>query len=416
MDSELDRPLGQNRQPRGSAGGRRLIGWRGVLGVGCAAAVAAAALYLALLPDNVPEGRASAVRHEADAARNSELASSVVASADEPKAASSDGAQGPKPSPDEPQGGMSGATVERTLTSDGVTVTKIGPGAHSGHDPVLIEATPQVAQDPHLVTQPDPALFEQTKFGRLPVTGKNGARPMDVYARPSTGGGGIRIAIVVGGLGLSQTGTLNAIDELPDDVTLAFAATGNSLQRWMQAARRSGHEILLQVPMEPFGYPDTDPGPHTLTIKGGTGAELANLHYAMGRLTNYAGIMNYMGGRFMTNADAMKPVLRDVGRRGLFFLDDGSSARSLAGKLAAPLAVPFARADLQIDSDLDRGAILKKLRELEQIAQRNGQAIGVASAFDTSVRTIATWANDATARGIEIVGVSALVDDPEHKR
>ena len=29
-------------------------------------------------------------------------------------------------------------------------------------------------------------------------------------------------------------------------------------------AREAGHEVLLEVPMEPFDYPDNDPGPQTL--------------------------------------------------------------------------------------------------------------------------------------------------------
>jgi polysaccharide deacetylase 2 family uncharacterized protein YibQ len=40
-------------------------------------------------------------------------------------------------------------------------------------------------------------------------------------------------------------------------------------------------------------------------------------------------------------------------------------------------------------------------------------AIGVASAFEVSVDAIATWANEAKARGIEIVSASAAADDPE---
>jgi polysaccharide deacetylase 2 family uncharacterized protein YibQ len=238
---------------------------------------------------------------------------------------------------------------------------------------------------------------------------------MDVYARPWSGAGGARIAIVVGGLGLSQTGTMNAIDTLPPEVTLAFAPSGNSLARWMQAARRTGHELLLQVPMEPFNYPANDPGPHTLTVAGSEAETMDALHHAMGRITNYTGIMNYMGGRFMADADAMEPVMRDIAARGLLFLDDGTSAQSLTPTLAPALGVPSATADVQIDSQRERGAILKKLDQLEAIARREGSAIGTASAFDVSVEAIAAWANEAKARGIEIVGVSALVDDPERQ-
>ncbi len=404
MGSELDRPLGQDRGNGRRPGRSRPVNWRAALGIACAVVVFAGSLYAALLPDDaIGPGFDPGSASRTDLAR---AKPDTVASA----------RTGQQAAPEKPKSGMSGATVEKTLTSNGLTVTKIGPSARDANGPVIIEATPGAGEDLHLATQPDPGLYEQTAFGRLPVRGSDGTRPMDAYARDSAGGGGTRIAIVVGGLGLSQTGTLNAIDALPDDVTLAFAATGNSLQRWMQAARRAGHEILLQVPMEPFGYPATDPGPHTLTVAGGAARDLADLHRAMGRLTNYTGVMNYMGGRFMANADAMEPVMRDVGKRGLLFLDDGSSAQSLAGKLAKPLGVPFARADLQIDADLDRGAILKKLNDLEQIARRNGQAIGVASAFDSTVEAIATWENEAKSRGIDFVGVSALVDDPDHER
>jgi polysaccharide deacetylase 2 family uncharacterized protein YibQ len=183
----------------------------------------------------------------------------------------------------------------------------------------------------------------------------------------------------------------------------------------MQAARRGGHELLLQVPMEPFNYPSNDSGPHTLTVGDTEAKMMDNLHYAMGRITNYTGIMNYMGGRFMADADAMEPVMRDIAKRGLLFLDDGTAAQSLTPTLAPALGVPYATADMQIDGELERGAILKKLDALENLARREGTAIGVASAFDVSVDAITTWVNEAKARGIEIVGVSALVDDPERR-
>ena len=54
----------------------------------------------------------------------------------------------------------------------------------------------------------------------------------------------------------------------------------------------------------------------------------------MGEITNYTGIMNFLGGRFLSDADALEPVMRDIGRRGLLFLDDGTSAQSLTDAVA----------------------------------------------------------------------------------
>src|SRR5690606_4791906 len=139
---------------------------------------------------------------------------------------------------------------------------------------------------------------------------------------------------IIGGLGVSQTGTQAAIAKLPPEVTLAFASGGNSLDRWMQQARQQGHEIVMQVPLEPFDYPQVDPGRNTLTVAADPAENRDRLHWAMSRITNYTGLMNYMGGRFVTDEAAMSPFFGELGKRGLMYLDDGSSARSLAPDMA----------------------------------------------------------------------------------
>ena len=312
-------------------------------------------------------------------------------------------------------GALSGAHVEETLTDDGSIVTKFSPKQRDGDGPAFIDVGRTKGQDPRMAAFPNDALLEDSPEGKLPIVGPDGLRPMDQYARPWSGARGTRIAIVVGGLGLSQTGTQNALRRLTPEVTLGFAATGNSLQRWMQDARRGGHEILLQVPFEPFDYPDNNPGPHTLRVGLDASKNLSELHSSLAQITNYTGIMNFLGGRFLSDADALEPVMRDVARRGLLFLDDGTSAQSLTGTLADTIGVPHGFADMVVDSELNRTTILKKLDELERIARRNGTAIGVASAFDESVEAIAQWMDEAGTRGIEFVGVSALVKDPQQQ-
>jgi polysaccharide deacetylase 2 family uncharacterized protein YibQ len=304
----------------------------------------------------------------------------------------------------------SGANVERVLTDDGSVVTKYSPRPRQGNGPVLVES-PRIGQDPRLAGTPNEDLLEDSPYGPLPVVGKDGLRPMDQYARPWSGARGTRIAIVVGGLGLSQTGTQKAIDQLPEEVTLAFATSGNSLQRWMQASRRQGHELLIQVPMEPFGFTENDTAPATLLTSVPADENLGRLHEALAKITGYTGIMNYQGARLLSDPDALEPLLRDVGSRGLLFLDDGSSARSVSGSVAKAIGMPHTFADMTLDAQLDKTAILQKLDDLERLAMRKGSAIGVASAFDESIDAIRQWVEEASNRGIEIVGLSALADD-----
>ena len=312
------------------------------------------------------------------------------------------------------QSGISGGNIKAFTTDEGLKITKITPKDRNNDGAVFLDA-PNIGQNLYVAHIPDLEIIEETSLGRLPIYGNDGKRALDVYARPWSGARGTRIAIIVGGLGLSQTGSNHAIETLPEEITLAFAASGNSLQRWMQDARRNGHEILLQVPFEPYDYPNNDPGRGTLLVDKGPQANLKLLHEAMASITNYTGVSNFMGARFLSDPKALEPIMRDLAQRGVMFFDDGTTARSLTKTFSKTLGIPYAASDMVLDSQLEVGAILKKLDGLERVAKRNGFAIGTASAFPASVDAIALWTNEAKARGIEIVGISALAEDPERR-
>ncbi len=256
-------------------------------------------------------------------------------------------------------------------------------------------------------------LVEKSEFGPLPRIGSSGLRPLDAYAAPAQAAGAARVAVVVGGLGLSQSGTREAIERLPSSITLAFSPYGNSLNRWMTEARRAGHEVVLQLPMEPLGYPTIDPGPRTLVRAAQPGANLANLRWALGRMTNYPIVMNYLGAGMITTAQPMEGILEEIGKRGLAWFDDGTVNASVVPVLAKEKRIPNVRGTLTIDASRDDARIMASLAALEQTAKRRGFAIGTASAFPTSVSLIAEWAEKAQLSGVALVPLSALVKDYE---
>ena len=102
--------------------------------------------------------------------------------------------------------------------------------------------------------------------------------------------------------------------------------------------------------MEPSDYPDNDPGPQTLLTSLSNEQNLDRLHWVMSRFQGYVGITNSMGARFTATDKALAPVLHEAGKRGLIYLDDGSSPRSLAGRMAGGSGVPFAKAEVTIDA------------------------------------------------------------------
>ena len=121
----------------------------------------------------------------------------------------------------------------------------------------------------------DPRLLEKSRYGMIPVVA-DGLKPFTVYAAEADRAKAAKmpvVAIVVGGLGVGAAKTTDAIMKLPPAVTLAFTPYGSDPGKLAERARAQRHEILLQVPMEPFDYPDNDPGPQTLLTDAGAGAE-----------------------------------------------------------------------------------------------------------------------------------------------
>ncbi len=261
-----------------------------------------------------------------------------------------------------------------------------------------------------------PDLIEETPSGPIPIISPDGDTPFMSYQRasitPMSAGDKKLIAIIVTGIGLSESGTLEAIEKLPGAITLAFAPYGRTLKRTSEAARNGGHEILLALPLEPFDYPDNDPGPQTLLTDQPIRANLDRLFWLMARIGGYVGVINHTGAKFTASAKDFTPIMEELLVRGLAYIDDGSSKRSIAANLAGNNKVPFARASVQIDAIVSRAAILKQLNKLEEIANEKGSAIGVASAFPVSIQTIAKWSESLSQKNIVLVPISALTSRP----
>ena len=165
--------------------------------------------------------------------------------------------------------------------------------------------------------------------------------------------------------------------------------------------------------MEPFDYPDNDPGPHTLTVGAKAQENISRLHWAMGRFTGYVGVVNFMGAKLTADQGALAPILREIGSRGLVFLDDGSSSRSLVaqpGSKGASGETPTARADMVLDGVPRPDAIDRQLERLEQLARQRGLAIASASALPVTVDRIAHWARTLEGRGVLLVPVSSAFE------
>uniref|UniRef100_UPI00135ACCFC divergent polysaccharide deacetylase family protein n=1 Tax=Roseomonas sp. 18066 TaxID=2681412 RepID=UPI00135ACCFC len=294
----------------------------------------------------------------------------------------------------------------------GITIAALPPAGPAELLAAPPDAPPPPPLAPHAdnspaiaIPAPDPALLEPSPFGGLPRVTTDGREPRQLYARPfDPAERRPRIALVIGGFGNSPTRSEEALRRLPPAVTAAFNPQALRPDLLLAQARASGREAMLGLPLDST---NGEVAEHSLRPGLKLWENLELLHRAMGRIAGYAGVVgalgNQRGERFAAEAGQLEAVQEEVQARGLFYLDARPGA-------APPLEGAGATIDLVLDEPLTRGEVERRLAALEQIARRNGSAIGLAAEpSPLLVDRIAAWAAGLEGRGLVLAPASAAL-------
>jgi len=285
----------------------------------------------------------------------------------------------------------------------GQAVITLPDGATVSGDGAPVTA-PRIAAQP-LPQAPIAGLHQPGPDGVLPRIASDGRVPAQAYARPFRADGRPRVAVVVGGLGLNAVTTRAAIERLPAEVTLSFVPYAEGLQGWIDLARAQGHEVMIEMPMEPTGYPANDPGPYTLLSSADAADVTAKMNWLLSRATGYFAVTNYLGDRFMTSDEGMNAFMGMLRSRGVAFIDDGSMSRR-------PGAWARASANRVIDEEQTPASIVGQLNALEALAKARGQAMGTGFSYPVTVEAVARWTAGLDARGLQLAPASAMASRP----
>lgn len=272
----------------------------------------------------------------------------------------------------------------------------------------------------------DPALLEPYQgeagsaapgaAGRrtLPRIGADGRTPMAAYAAPfDRSSNRPRAGLLIAGLGMSKSDSLTAAQSLPGGITLAVSPYAVDLDPLLEAVREGGHEYLMSIPMEPKGFPSNDPDDRRALMTSLTPeVNLDRLRWVMSRATGYVGVTDAIGPmagtRLMSVADQINPLLREVGQRGLLFIDSRLDRAPLAGSWSRSI-------DILIDDDpLHPATLDRRLEELTRLALTKRSALGFVSIpRPVTLARIAVWADALRAKGVDLAPVSALALPPQ---
>jgi uncharacterized protein len=291
---------------------------------------------------------------------------------------------------------------------DRVAVAPIAPpAARAPATPAPIPGLPSV---PALAPF-DPTLVERGSDGMLPVVSIDGRRAWQAYARPfDKANRSPRISIIINRLGPSHAATLAAIQQLPSEVTLSFEPYGDNLDYWIRLARAGGHEVMIDLPMEPLNFPAVDPGPQTLLTSLTAPQNRERMEWVLSRAQGYVGVVNHLGSRFSLSEEHLKPVLGMLRDRGLLYVDSRAASRSRAPAMARDIGLPRATNDRFLDAEASRDSIDLRLREVERIARDSGTAVAIGNPYPVTIERVALWAKTLESRGLVLAPITASVD------
>lgn len=283
----------------------------------------------------------------------------------------------------------------------------------NGREVMPGEALSEVEALESLPAAPIAGFYEITPVGRLPKMSDDGRAPADAYARPFYNRPGQpTVSVVLGGLGINYTHTINAIEELPAEVTLSFAPHARGLETWVRRARADGHEVLIELPLEPYDHGRVRPHANTLQTAAGADANIARLERVLALATGYYGVINYQGDKFVRDAEAVRPMLDTLAERGVAFVEDGSLSGSVLKAEAGRAGVRYAGADLVIDARIDADTMKDQLMELEATARQDGTAFGTAIAYPLTIDILKEWTDELEAKGILLAPASSIQNVP----
>jgi len=254
-------------------------------------------------------------------------------------------------------------------------------------------------------------LEEPLGTNTIPAIATDGRKPAQIYARPYNKDDiRPRISLVVGELGLSRTLSEAAINDLPGPATLVFSNYSSEPDGWMAKARQSGHEVLLSIPMEPLEYPSSDPGPNALLTRNNNDENKALLlkHLINGK--GYIGVTSFSGSRMNTAAEKLKPLLEELNKRGLIWLDTNFTPFSVGDSTAKQISLASTKANALIDDNMGIAAMDRILRDVEHDAVKIGRSVLLVQASPLAISHLREWAKGLAAKHISLAPLSAVIE------
>ena len=180
-----------------------------------------------------------------------------------------------------------------------------------------------------------------------------------------------------------------------------------------QGAHRSGHEVMLHLPMEPELNAHVSPGKGAILV-GMNAAEVRKVvENDVDAVPYVAGVNNHMGSRATQNPALMAEVMKTLAGRRLYFIDSRTTSASVALNAARREHLPAFYRTVFLDDTETVPYTLGQLREFRHTVEQEGVALAIGHPHNTTITALEKFLPEFERADIELVTPSQIVRLPE---
>lgn len=166
---------------------------------------------------------------------------------------------------------------------------------------------------------------------------------------------------------------------------------------------------MLHLPMEPNEFPVANPGPGALLFQMTPDQLIGQLNIDLDLIPGVKGVNNHMGSALSESSAHMRQIFSILKKRGLYYIDSRTTAKTVARPSAKLLQLPFAERDIFIDHFENERFIRGQLDQLIERAKQQGFAVGIAHPHPITHKVLSEFM-PAIKQKVELVPASMVVE------
>ncbi len=257
-------------------------------------------------------------------------------------------------------------------------------------------------------------LYEQTEYGKytpVPIKKHGKKNIFEVMSKHvSIDNNAPKISLIYEEYGLSEKKDKEIIDNLSNNITFLLSPNVDNAEEKAIKIHDTNRELWMDLPVDSFDYPDKDVGGIALLLSNSISENKSNLQKILSTFPYYAGVVFTGDASFFLNKEESRITSKFLKERGIAIFSRKKKYGTLLEKMAEiDKKMIYGYADIHIDASQSLEKIDNAFYELERMAEKKGNSIGIFKGYPITIKKIKEWETKLEEKGIKIVPLSQVI-------